>query len=250
MGKQEKQVSWTFSVTILILKLWWKRGSETALCWLASVCLTTTFVYEVFWMFHGLYSCWVGGQGPLPVFQISPSSDDSAPPQKKTNKQKKHIRKQVHARHVLRWHNNDWKQLSRPPQFSTECPLALWRTPCCSAQVYELMIWPDQVSCFVPGFRCVIFTSTACTFRFLGGIRLTLYVTSSPSTGTYSPSMLKEKSQRVLSQDSKSFYEKKRSHAQLANVDGGFLKVQPQLTTLSSGKEQEVILFRSWKPNQ
>lgn len=62
--------------------------------------------------------------------------------------------------------------------------------------------------------------------------------------------MLKEKSQRVLSQDSKSFYEKKRSHAQLANVDGVFLKVQPQLTTLSSGKEQEVILFRSWKPNQ
>lgn len=169
------------------------------------------------------------------------------PPQKKTKK--KNIRKQVHARHILQWHNNDWKQLSRPPQFSTECPLALWRTPC-SAQVYELMIWPDQVSCFVPGFRCVIFTSTACTFRFLGGIRLTLYVTSSPSTGTYSPSMLKEKSQRVLSQDSKCFYEKKRSHAQLANVDGGFLKVQPQLTTLSSGKEQEVILFRSWKPNQ
>lgn len=107
--------------------------------------------------------------------------------------------------------------------FSTECPLVLWWTPC-SAQVYELMIWPDQVSCFVPGFRCVIFTSTACTFRFLGGIRLTLYVTSSPSTGTYSPSMLKEKSGRALRQDSKCFYEKKWSHAQLANVDVIFFK--------------------------
>lgn len=220
MGKQEKQVSWTSFVTILILKLWLKRGSETALCFLASVCLTITFVYAVFWMFHGLYSCWLGGQWPLPVFQISPSSDDSAPP-KKQKKIKQYVRKQVHARHVLQWHNNDWKQFSRPPQFSSECPLALWRTPC-SAQVYELMIWPDQVSCFVPGFRCVIFTSTACTFRFLGGIRLTLYVTSSPSTGTYSPSMLKEKSQRALSQDSKCFYEKKRSHAQFANVDGVF----------------------------
>lgn len=31
---------------------------------------------------------------------------------------------------------------------------------------------------------------------------------------------------------------------------GVFLKVQPQLTTLRSGKEQEVILFSSWKPNQ
>lgn len=56
-------------------------------------------------------------------------------------------------------------------------------------QAYELMIWPDQVSCFVPGLRCVILTSTACTFKFLGGTRHTLYVTSSPSTGTYSPSM-------------------------------------------------------------
>lgn len=143
------------------------------------------------------------------------------PPKKQKIKQ--YVGKQVHARHVLQWHNNDWKQFSRPPQFSSECPLALWWTPC-SAQVYELMIWPDQVSCFVPGFRCVIFTSTACTFRFLGGIRLTLYVTSSPSTGTYSPSMLKERSQPALSQDSKGFYEKKGSHAQLANVDGGFLK--------------------------
>lgn len=79
--------------------------------------------------------------------------------------------------------------LCKEHHLSTDCPLAL-------SQVYELMIWPDQVSCFVPGFRCVIFTSTACTFRFLGGIRLTLYVTSSPSTGTYSPSMLKEKSGR------------------------------------------------------
>lgn len=248
MGKQEKQVSWTSFVTSLLLKLWWKRGSETALCWLASVCLTTTFVYAVFRMSRGLYSCWVG-QWPLPVFQISPSLDDSAPPKKQNKQIKKYVRKQVHARHVLQWHNNDWKQFSRPPQFSTECPLALGRTPC-SAQVYELMIWPDQVSCFVPGFRCVIFTSTACTFRFLGGIRLTLYVTSSPSTGTYSPSMLKEKWGCAVSQDSKCFYEKKRSHAQLAKVDGFFFKVQPQLTTSSSGKEQEVILFSSWKPNQ
>lgn len=81
--------------------------------------------------------------------------------------------------------------LCKEHHLSTDCPLAL-------SQVYELMIWPDQVSCFVPGFRCVIFTSTACTFRFLGGIRLTLYVTSSPSTGTYSPSMLKEKSGRAV----------------------------------------------------
>lgn len=58
---------------------------------------------------------------------------------------------------------------------------------------YELMILPDQVSCFVPGFRCVMITSTACTFWFLGGMGHTLYVTSSPSTGTYSPSMLRER---------------------------------------------------------
>lgn len=36
--------------------------------------------------------------------------------------------------------------------------------------------------------------------------------------------MLKEKSGRALSQDSKCFYEKKRSHAQLADVDGVFFK--------------------------
>lgn len=58
---------------------------------------------------------------------------------------------------------------------------------------YELMILPDQVSCFVPGFRCVMITSTACTFWFLGGMGHTLYVISSPSTGTYSPSMLRER---------------------------------------------------------
>ncbi len=67
------------------------------------------------------------------------------------------------------------------------------------AQVYELMICPDQVSCFVPGLRCMIFTSTACTFRFLGGTRLTLYVTSSPSTGTYSPSILKQRNMWTMS---------------------------------------------------
>lgn len=61
---------------------------------------------------------------------------------------------------------------------------------CGGAPVYELMIWPDQVSCLVPGFRWVITTSTAWTFWFLGGTGHTLYVTSSPSTGTYSPSML------------------------------------------------------------
>lgn len=66
---------------------------------------------------------------------------------------------------------------------------------------YELMICPDQVSCFVPGLRCAIFTSTACTFRFLGGTRHTLYVTSSPSTGTYSPSMLKRRKFRTMKQN-------------------------------------------------
>lgn len=66
-------------------------------------------------------------------------------------------------------------------------------------RAYELMICPDQVSCFVPGLRCVIFTSTACTFRFLGGTRHTLYVTSSPSTGTYSPSMLNQRKIRMSS---------------------------------------------------
>ncbi len=52
---------------------------------------------------------------------------------------------------------------------------------------------PDQVSCLVPGVRCVMITSTAWTFRFLGGTRQSLYVTSSPSTGTYSPSILRER---------------------------------------------------------
>lgn len=61
--------------------------------------------------------------------------------------------------------------------------------------------------------------------------------------------MLKEKSQRALSQDSKCSYEKKRSHAQLANVDGVFLEVQPQLTTLSSGKEGSYFVqFLKAKP--
>lgn len=98
-----------------------------------------------------------------------------------------------HIQHADDWDNNEWKRVQQAP---TDCPRPP-QTPC-SAQVCELMIWPDQVSCFVPGFRCVIFTSTACTFRFLGGTRLTLYVTSSPSTGTYSPSMLKGKPGRAV----------------------------------------------------
>lgn len=55
------------------------------------------------------------------------------------------------------------------------------------------MICPDHVSCFVWGARLVSTTSTAWNFWFLGGMGQTLYVTSSPSTGTYSPSMLWER---------------------------------------------------------
>lgn len=54
---------------------------------------------------------------------------------------------------------------------------------------YGLTICPDHVSCFVPGTRWVMTTSTACFFSFLGGIEHTLYETSSPSIGTYSPSI-------------------------------------------------------------
>lgn len=84
------------------------------------------------------------------------------------------------------------------PPPPTHPPSPAWHhPPGPRAQAYELMICPDQVSCFVPGLRCVIFTSTACTFRFLGGTRETLYVTSSPSTRTYSPSMLKQRKIRT-----------------------------------------------------
>lgn len=60
------------------------------------------------------------------------------------------------------------------------------------------MIWPDHVSCFVWGARLVRTTSTAWNFWFLGGMGQTLYVTSSPSTGTYSPSMLQERKGEVV----------------------------------------------------
>lgn len=60
------------------------------------------------------------------------------------------------------------------------------------------MIWPDHVSCFVWGARLVRTTSTAWNFWFLGGMGHTLYVTSSPSTGTYSPSMLQERKGEVV----------------------------------------------------
>lgn len=60
------------------------------------------------------------------------------------------------------------------------------------------MIWPDQVSCLLPDLRCVMITSTAWTFTFLGGTGQTLYVTSSPSTGTYSPSILPEREGRAI----------------------------------------------------
>lgn len=133
------------------------------------------------------------------------SSDKSPPPLTPPRKQQQQKNMYSFTCTAHWWVTQQWvKMVSEAPtvcpvgeilckehHLSTDCPLAL-------SQVYELMIWPDQVSCFVPGFRCVIFTSTACTFRFLGGIRLTLYVTSSPSTGTYSPSMLKEKSGRAV----------------------------------------------------
>lgn len=59
--------------------------------------------------------------------------------------------------------------------------------------VYEPIIWPDHVSCFVCGAKWVSTTSTAWNFWFFGGMGQILYVTTSPSTGTYSPSMLKKK---------------------------------------------------------
>lgn len=66
------------------------------------------------------------------------------------------------------------------------------------------MIWPDHVSCFVWGARLVRTTSTAWNFWFLGGMGQTLYVTSSPSTGTYSPSMLQERRGEVVGLGAKS----------------------------------------------
>lgn len=48
---------------------------------------------------------------------------------------------------------------------------------------------PAQVSCLDPGLRWVMVTSTAWSFAHLGGMEHTLKLTSSPSTGTYSPSI-------------------------------------------------------------
>lgn len=64
----------------------------------------------------------------------------------------------------------------------------------------ELITCPDQVSCFLPEERLVITTSTAWNFMFLGGTGHTLQVTSSPSIGTYSPSILDKKERTVVKQ--------------------------------------------------
>lgn len=103
-----------------------------------------------------------------------------------------------------------------------------------AAGAYELIICPDQVSCFVPGLRCVIFTSTACTFRFLGGTRLTLYVTSSPSTGTYSPSMLKQR------------YEDEDEVRVKVGLAWNCLVVVARWVTVYNSYSFRVFLFRMW----
>lgn len=61
---------------------------------------------------------------------------------------------------------------SAEPAASTSTPLhqpSSKATPI-PARLQELTTIPDQVSCFVPGLRWVMVTSTACFFSYLGGI--------------------------------------------------------------------------------